>query len=382
MTRREPRHANPAGHGRRHRRPHHAGARGGGSLRARGWRVVWLGTRAGMEARICAVERGFEMAWVRSRGVRGKGLLRKALLPAICWSRSGRRARAIFRVRPDVVLGMGGYVAFPGGMMASAARQAAGDPRAECHRRADQPRARLPRRPRADSAAAFPERAAAALAASRRNGSAIRCAPDIARLPRPAERFAGRSGALRLLVVGGSLGAQALNELVPQALAHAGADQRPQVVHQSGAKHLDALRANYAAAGVRRGARLHRRHGGALRRADLVICRAGALTVAELAAPACAACWCPSRCGGRPPDRATPLPRRAGAAWLIQQRDLTPQRWPTGSAAHRAKLLTWPSGRARWPSRCHAARRRRSAWSSAMKHKVRASISSASAAPA
>jgi UDP-N-acetylglucosamine--N-acetylmuramyl-(pentapeptide) pyrophosphoryl-undecaprenol N-acetylglucosamine transferase len=88
------------------------------SLRGDGWRVVWLGTKAGMEARL-AVEKGFDMAWVRVAGVRGKSLLTKLLLPANLLAAFWQAARAIFRERPDVALGLGGYVAFPGGMMAS-----------------------------------------------------------------------------------------------------------------------------------------------------------------------------------------------------------------------------------------------------------------------
>jgi UDP-N-acetylglucosamine--N-acetylmuramyl-(pentapeptide) pyrophosphoryl-undecaprenol N-acetylglucosamine transferase len=88
------------------------------ALRAEGWRVVWLGTRAGMEAKL-AVDKGFDMAWIRVAGVRGKGLLTKLLLPANLLAAFWQATRAIFRERPDVALGLGGYVAFPGGMMAS-----------------------------------------------------------------------------------------------------------------------------------------------------------------------------------------------------------------------------------------------------------------------
>ena len=148
--------------------------------------------------------------------------------------------------------------------------------------------------------------------------------------PPPAERFAGRSGPLRVLVVGGSLGAKALNEIVPQALARMPPQQRPQVVHQSGAKQIDELRANYAAAGVEaRAHALHRRHGAAPSpRADLVVCRAGASTVTEIARRRRAGDVraVPAR-GGRPPDhqRATFLVD-AGGGWLVPQRELTPER--------------------------------------------------------
>ena len=87
-------------------------------LRSQGWRVVWMGTRAGMEARLVAA-RGYDMAWVRAAALRGKGAFAALLLPLNLLIGFWQAARAIFRLRPDVVLGMGGYVAFPGGMMAS-----------------------------------------------------------------------------------------------------------------------------------------------------------------------------------------------------------------------------------------------------------------------
>ncbi|MGK2952788.1 MAG: glycosyltransferase, partial [Thiobacillus sp.] len=149
---------------------------------------------------------------------------------------------------------------------------------------------------------------------------------DIAALP--ANERAGRSGPLRLLVVGGSLGASALNNLVPQALALLPAEERPQVVHQSGHQHLEALRASYAAAGVEADVRDYIEDMAAEYRAcDFAICRAGAMTVAELA------------CAGVPAVL-VPFPfavddhqtgnaeflSGAGAAWLMQQRDLTAEK--------------------------------------------------------
>src|SRR5690606_15118961 len=108
---------------------------------------------------------------------------------------------------------------------------------------------------------------------------------EIAQLPAPATRFAGREGPLRLLVVGGSLGAAALNDVVPQALAQIPAEQRPRVVHQSGARHIEQLGGNYAKAGVEAEAvPFNDDMARAFAEADVVICRAGAMTVAELAA--------------------------------------------------------------------------------------------------
>jgi len=148
------------------------------------------------------------------------------------------------------------------------------------------------------------------------------------RQPDPAQRFEGRSGPLRLLVVGGSLGAKALNDIVPQALALLPPAQRPLVVHQSGAQQLDALRANYAAVGV--SAELTPFIDDtalAFADADLVICRAGASTVTELAAVGAAAVLVPFPFAVD--DHQTTNARflvDANAAWLVPQAELTPQK--------------------------------------------------------
>ena len=244
-------------------------------MRAAGWDVVWMGAKSGMEARIVP-QRGYRMAWIRARALRGKGLLAKLLLPANLLVSFWESARAMFGVRPDVVLGMGGYVAFPGGMMASLLNR----PLAVHEQNAIAGLANRVLAALADKAmVAFP----GALKNAEWTGNPVRA--DIAALAAPAERFAGRRGPLRLLVVGGSLGAQALNTVLPEALALIPAPQRPQVVHQAGEKHLEALRAGYAAAGVQGELvafieDMARRYA----EADLVICRAGAITVAELAA--------------------------------------------------------------------------------------------------
>jgi UDP-N-acetylglucosamine--N-acetylmuramyl-(pentapeptide) pyrophosphoryl-undecaprenol N-acetylglucosamine transferase len=245
------------------------------SMRAAGWEVVWMGAKSGMEARIVP-QRGYRMAWIRARALRGKGLLAKLLLPANLLVSFWESARALFGVRPDVVLGMGGYVAFPGGMMASLLNR----PLAVHEQNAVAGLANRVLAALADKAmVAFP----GALRNAEWTGNPVRT--EIAALAAPSERFAGRSGPLKLLVVGGSLGAQALNRVLPEALALIPAPQRPQVVHQSGEKHLEALRAGYAAAGVQGELvafidDMARRYA----EADLVICRAGAITVAELAA--------------------------------------------------------------------------------------------------
>jgi UDP-N-acetylglucosamine--N-acetylmuramyl-(pentapeptide) pyrophosphoryl-undecaprenol N-acetylglucosamine transferase len=287
-------------------------------LRAGGWRVVWLGARTGMEATLVP-QRGHEMAWIRFSGLRGRGLLAKLLLPLNLLVAFWQSLRAIRAHRPDVVLGMGGYIAFPGGMMAALL----GRPLVIHEQNSI---AGLANRVLAGVAdrilVAFP----GALPRSELVGNPVREA--IARVPAPAARYAGRSGPLRVLVVGGSLGAAALNELVPKALALVPAGDRPQVTHQSGARHLDALRAHYSAAGVEASlVPFIDEMAQAYAAADLVVCRAGATTVAELAAAGVAAILVPFPFAVD--DHQTVNARYladAGAAILVQQRDLTPER--------------------------------------------------------
>jgi UDP-N-acetylglucosamine--N-acetylmuramyl-(pentapeptide) pyrophosphoryl-undecaprenol N-acetylglucosamine transferase len=287
-------------------------------LKALGWRVVWMGSRAGMEARLVPGH-GYEMAWIRASALRGKGLAAKLLLPASLLVAFWQSARAIFAVRPDVVLGMGGYVAFPGGMMASLL----GKPLAVHEQNAIAGLTNKVLAVVADRVmAAFP----GALKAARWTGNPVRA--EISGVAPPAERYAGRSGPLRLLVVGGSLGAQALNEAVPGALALIPAAGRPTVVHQSGERNLEALRRAYAAAGVE--GELVAFIGdmaGRYAEADLVICRAGALTVSELAAAGLASLLVPFPFAVDDHQTANAkFLADSGAAMLIRQSDMNPAR--------------------------------------------------------
>jgi UDP-N-acetylglucosamine--N-acetylmuramyl-(pentapeptide) pyrophosphoryl-undecaprenol N-acetylglucosamine transferase len=285
-------------------------------LRALGWRVVWLGARTGMEATLVP-KHGYEMAWVRFSGLRGKGLVAKLLLPLNLLVAFWQALRALRAERPDVVLGMGGYITFPGGMMAALL----GRPLAIHEQNSV---AGLANRVLAGVAdhvlVAFPD----ALRHATFVGNPVREA--IAQIAPPAARFDGRTGPLRVLVVGGSLGAAALNDIVPRALAQLPADVRPIVTHQSGAKHVDELRANYARAGVAAAAvAFIDDMARAYADADLVICRAGATTVAELAAAGVAAILVPFPFAVD--DHQTTNARYladAGAGVLVQQRNLTP----------------------------------------------------------
>jgi UDP-N-acetylglucosamine--N-acetylmuramyl-(pentapeptide) pyrophosphoryl-undecaprenol N-acetylglucosamine transferase len=284
-------------------------------LRARDWRVVWLGAQTGMEATLVP-QHGYELAPIRFAGLRGKGLLAKLLLPLNLLVAFWQSLRAIRAHKPDVVLGMGGYIAFPGGMMAALL----GRPLAIHEQNSIAGLANRVLSGVADRIlVAFP----GALPKSEPTGNPVRGA--IARVPPPAQRFAGRAGPLRVLVVGGSLGAAALNERVPQAIALLPAGDRPRVVHQSGAKHLDALRAGYAAAGVAAELRpFIEDMAQAYADADVAICRAGATTVAELAAVGVASILVPFPYAVD--DHQTTNARYladAGAALLVQQRELT-----------------------------------------------------------
>ncbi len=289
-----------------------------GYLSERGWRVVWLGARTGMEADLVP-RHGYEMAWVRFSGLRGKGLLRMLALPINLLVAFWQSARAMFARRPDVVLGMGSYISFPGGMMAALF----GRPLAIHEQNSVAGLANKALAHVADRVLqAFPE----TLPGAELCGNPVRS--DIIALAPPRARAAARSGRLRLLVLGGSLGARALNEAVPQALALLPEAVRPEVVHQAGAQHLVALRAGYGAAGVQAETLafiddMAARYGAA----DVVICRAGALTVAELACAGVASILVPFpfAVDDHQSSNAKFL-SGGGAAIVLPQSELTPQR--------------------------------------------------------
>lgn len=287
-------------------------------LRDQGWRVVWLGARTGMEATLIP-QHGYSVEWIRFSGLRGKGLIRMALLPLNLLIAFCQSARAIFRVRPDVVLGMGGYIAFPGGMMAALFNRPL-----VLHEQNSI--AGLSNRVLAQVAdrklVGFPQ----ALKRSEWTGNPVR--RDIAMLAEPESRFRNRSGNLKLLVVGGSLGAQALNEAIPHALALIPEVGRPEVVHQAGEKHIAVLDKYYREAGVKATTLAFIDDmAGAYASADLVICRAGALTVAELAVAGIASVLVPfpHAVDDHQTHNARFLSEQM-AALLLPQDELTPRR--------------------------------------------------------
>jgi UDP-N-acetylglucosamine--N-acetylmuramyl-(pentapeptide) pyrophosphoryl-undecaprenol N-acetylglucosamine transferase len=306
-------------------------------LIARGWSVFWLGTREGMEARIVP-EHKVEFEALNFASVRGKGLVRLVFGPfallIACW----QARRVIRRRRPNVVVGLGGFASFPGGLMAVAQDV----PLVILNPDAKPGLANRILRFGADRVlTGFPH----TFGAGRNKkvawvGNPLRA--EIIAVATPEQRFSGRSGPLVVLVVGGSLGAVALNERVPKALALLAPGDRPRVTHQAGEKHIDDLRAAYASAGVDAEclpfiADIARRYA----EADLVICRAGATTIAELAAVGIGSVLVPFpyAADDHQVDNARVL-GDCGAAEIILQAELSPERLADWlRAATRERLL-------------------------------------------
>lgn len=287
------------------------------ALRDKGWRVHWLGAPDSMESRLVP-PRGFALETIAFSGVRGKGLSTLAFLPLRLLRAFWQCLQVIRRVQPQVVVGLGGYISFPGGMMAVLLGKAL-----VLHEQNSI--AGMANKVLAGVAdrvfTAFPN----VFAKGQWVGNPLR--PEFLNQPSPEQRFAGRAGPLKVLVVGGSLGARALNTVVPQALALIPAEHRPVVRHQAGEKQIDELRANYAAAGVQ--AELTPfidNTAQAFADADLVICRAGASTVTEIAAVGAAAIFVPfpAAVDDHQSTNARFLVAQGGG-WLLPQAKMTPQ---------------------------------------------------------
>ena len=284
------------------------------TLRARGVPVVWLGAAGGMETKVVPAH-GIELHTVAVSGLRGKGLKARLLAPWMLLRALFSSLAVLRRLKPRSVLSMGGYVAGPGGIAA-----------------------RLLHRPllvhEQNRVAGFTNRKLAVHAARVMAGFAdslpnalwvgnpVRGA--IATLPAPAQRMAGRNGKPRLLVLGGSLGARALNLSVPQALADMPTEQRPDVLHQCGSRGIDEARKAYADAGVEaRIVPFIEDMAGTYAWADLAVCRAGALTLAELTACGLGAVLVPfPHAVDDHQTRNAEALVATGAAELIQERDL------------------------------------------------------------
>jgi len=323
-------------------------------MQRRGWQVSWLGTETGMENRLVP-QAGIALDRIAFNGMRGKGFVgnvRGALrLLGAFFTSSG----LISRRGPDAVLGMGGYVCFPGGWMAWLHRKPLllvnADATLLLSNRALRAAARR---------IAFGFAGASAQALGKKaivTGNPVR--EQIEALPEPGVRFAGRAGALRLLVVGGSLGARVLNECVPQAIALMTSAQRPRVTHQTGEAGHDGVRAAYAAAGADAEVLpfiddMATRLG----ECDVIVCRAGAMTVSELCAAGVAAVLVPF-------VASTTSHQRDNAAWMaareagvhLPQGELSPGRLADLLSGLTRDALLAMATKARALARPHAAAR-------------------------
>lgn len=329
------------------------------ALQAQSREVVWLGTHRGLEARVIPAA-GIDMEWISVKGLRRKGVLALIVAPLqLGWALIQSLA-VIFRRRPAAVLGMGGFASGPGGVAAWLTRRplviheqnaAAGMTNRLLARLA---RVVLQAFPGAFNSSVVAETV----------GNPVR--EDIAAVAAPAERYSGRQGRLRLLVLGGSQGALALNNSVPAALALLDPDVRPTVRHQCGERTLEIAKAAYAEHDVE--VELHSfidDMAGAYAWADLVVCRAGALTIAELCAAGVPALLVPYPGAVDDHQTANAQPMlNAGAAVVVQERDLTPEllagllrEWLQSRAtlsqrAEKARLLAKPDALRRITELC------------------------------
>ncbi|AKJ27870.1 undecaprenyldiphospho-muramoylpentapeptide beta-N-acetylglucosaminyltransferase [Caldimonas brevitalea] len=295
-------------------------------MQRRGWTVSWLGTTQGMENRLVPAA-GIPLDTIGFSGLRGKGLLHTMtgglrLLGAFasCW-------RILRERKATAVLGMGGYVCFPGGLMAAARFLPLVLVNADAALLMSN-RALLP----VADMVAFGFDGAAATVNKRATVTGNPVRPEIEEIAPPAERFAGRTGPLRVLVVGGSLGARVLNETLPKALALLSPEQRPQVTHQTGQLNRDGVKALYAAQGIDPDREVEvlpfiDNMAERLAACDLIVCRAGAVTVSELCAAGVASVLVPLIVSttSHQRDNAQYM-AQYGAAIHLPQAELTPER--------------------------------------------------------
>jgi UDP-N-acetylglucosamine--N-acetylmuramyl-(pentapeptide) pyrophosphoryl-undecaprenol N-acetylglucosamine transferase len=301
-------------------------------LRDAGWKVDWLGSAGGMENRLVPAQ-GYPLHTLGMKGVRGKGLFKILLSPWMVLRASLQAFAILLRVRPSVVVGFGGFASLPGGLMAillrrplilheqnavaglanrvlalGAARVYTGFPLAFAAP-SKHPLARWLPRPRYEQWIGNPVR------------------PEISALPLPELRLAGRQGPLRLLVLGGSQGARALNEIVPEALQLMPVVSRPEVIHQGGEKMLEALKAAYQRCGVEADLRPFIGDMAEVYAwCDWVICRSGALTVAELCAAGVAGLLVPFPAAVDNHQRVNgEFLEKSGAALILDQASLKPE---------------------------------------------------------
>ncbi|ARN19538.1 undecaprenyldiphospho-muramoylpentapeptide beta-N-acetylglucosaminyltransferase [Piscinibacter gummiphilus] len=322
-------------------------------MQQRGWTVSWLGTTQGMENKLVPPS-GIPMDTITFSGLRGKGLLHTMTgglrMLAAFWS----CLKILRRRGTSAVLGMGGYVCFPGGLMASLI----GKPLMLVNADAALLMSNKALLPVADRVGfGFEGKAAQRTKGALVTGNPVRA--EIEAIAEPAQRFAGRTGPLKLLVVGGSLGARVLNDTVPQALALLAPDQRPRIVHQTGQANLAAAQAAYASMGLdAEVVPFIDNMAERLAACDLILCRAGAVTVSEL-------------CAAGVPGVLVPLivsttsHQRDNAEWLashgagvhLPQADFSPRALADLLAQLNREALLAMAGKARALARPHAAAR-------------------------
>ncbi|HLV76652.1 MAG TPA: undecaprenyldiphospho-muramoylpentapeptide beta-N-acetylglucosaminyltransferase [Marinobacter sp.] len=307
------------------------------ALQERGHEVFWLGAAGGMEERLVG-STDIPLSTIHISGLRGKGKLALVLAPFRLMRGLGEAWTVVRRINPDCVVGMGGFVTGPGGVAAWMQRR----PLVVHEQNAVAGMTnRWLTRFAATVLEAFPGSFGDSVI-TRCTGNPVR--KDVTALPGPADRLAGRSGPLRVLVVGGSLGAQVFNEQVPAALARLSEGERPEVRHQCGEKHLEAAQRAYESAGV--SARIEpfiADMAEAYHWADLVVCRAGALTVSELCAAGAGAILVPfPHAVDDHQTRNGEHMVKAGAAILVPQSKFTAEGLAetlTQLAADRSKIL-------------------------------------------
>ncbi len=292
------------------------------TMKARGWQVSWLGTSTGMECDLVP-RNGIEIDKINFTGLRGKGFLHTLRGGLKLLGSFSTCLKILAQRKPNVVLGMGGYVTVPGGLMSALRRTPLvllnADAALLLSNKTLVPYARR-------VLFGFPANFGKAADKAVVTGNPVRA--EILQLPAPQSRYAARSGPLQLLIVGGSLGAKVLNECLPAAIALIPPAERPQITHQSGKQHIDALRAAYARHGIDAEVLafiddMPARYAAA----DLVICRAGAITVSELTAAGVASVLVPFLAS-------TTTHQRDNAVWMAQQQaavhlpqtEMTPER--------------------------------------------------------
>ncbi|MEP6740285.1 MAG: undecaprenyldiphospho-muramoylpentapeptide beta-N-acetylglucosaminyltransferase [Caldimonas sp.] len=323
-------------------------------MQRRGWNVSWLGTYRGLENRLVP-EAGIVLDRVSFNGLRGKGFVGNVLGAMRLLVAFGTCSRIIARRRADAVLGMGGYLCFPGGWMAWLHGKPLLLVNADAtmllsNRTLKAAAKRIAFGFAGESAREIGKKAVV-------TGNPVRA--EIEALPEPALRFAGRSGALRLLVVGGSLGARVLNESVPKAAALLAGEQRPRVTHQTGEANQAAVSAAYGEAGADAEVLPFIDDMAArLAECDVIVCRAGAITVSELCAAGVAAVLVPF-------VASTTAHQRDNAAWMashgaaihLPQSELSPRRLADLLAGLTRDALLAMATKARSLARPHAAAR-------------------------